>query len=614
MTSPPHSSDAHDPDTYVIRPTLVPGGPEPAVIPAPAPPDVPKRRFARGRAFPRAITWFGLRSFWGHVWHLFASVIATEDIDSRDWMVADRRRELNDRVAARLGGAEAESLTEALGRDLWIDYLADTGDDSTVSESAARTLFSTYQVADPDRQDQTIELPRGDMLIFGGDTAYPVATDLEIHNRVIVPYNRVLREVDDGRPRVLLGIPGNHDWYAGLDGFGRMFRRRTGTLNRQRNDPTELDRFGQVGHFVQWIEAFRVGRLIAKRGILPLLGYTPVQSASYWALCLAPKLDLWGIDRQLRTVDAQQRGYFADERREGVGLAMVIPDPVYAYLEPNPAGVEILEALDLSIERDRLLVLVGDTHQYSRLERGEGMHVTAGGGGAFLHPARVNRQPHHPVPKAEFPGQRQSRALLMTVPWRIASGRSGFIVHIALALIYLPTYGVAISYGRNAALSGSVITAVLASLLGVFIGGWRKERPWRIGVLSMVAGTALGFAPFIIHFITRAALGFAGLNFLVRYSLLIQYVIAIMGGASVAGFYLMVLALLGLDHNQAFSALAHPGFKHFVRLRVRKDGSGIDAWVLGKVDTARKGEPVVLVDKFHWENPAHPGKARGSRE
>ena len=31
---------------------------------------------------------------------------------------------------------------------------------------------------------------------------------------------------DDGRQRVLLGIPGNHDWYDGLDGFGRMFRRR----------------------------------------------------------------------------------------------------------------------------------------------------------------------------------------------------------------------------------------------------------------------------------------------------------------------------------------------------------------------------------------------------
>jgi hypothetical protein len=31
----------------------------------------------------------------------------------------------------------------------------------------------------------------------------------------------------DGKPRVLLGIPGNHDWYDGLDGFQRLFRRRS---------------------------------------------------------------------------------------------------------------------------------------------------------------------------------------------------------------------------------------------------------------------------------------------------------------------------------------------------------------------------------------------------
>ena len=34
--------------------------------------------------------------------------------------------------------------------------------------------------------------PRGDILFFGGDTAYPVATAQEILNRVIVPWNQVL--------------------------------------------------------------------------------------------------------------------------------------------------------------------------------------------------------------------------------------------------------------------------------------------------------------------------------------------------------------------------------------------------------------------------------------
>ncbi len=85
------------------------------------------------------------------------------------------------------------------------------------------------------REDEgDLVLPRGDVLFFGGDTAYPVATAEEIFRRVVAPWNEVLREVrePEDKPRVLLGIPGNHDWYDGLDGFGRFFRRRPRTAER----------------------------------------------------------------------------------------------------------------------------------------------------------------------------------------------------------------------------------------------------------------------------------------------------------------------------------------------------------------------------------------------
>jgi hypothetical protein len=68
-----------------------------------------------------------------------------------------------------------------------------------------------------------------------------------------------------------------------------------------------------------------------------------------------------------------------------------------------------------------------------------------------------------------------------------------------------------------------------------------------------------------------------------------------------------------LERDLRSARLRLRALKHFVRLRVRRDGSRLDAWVLGKVDTARVGEPVVLVDKFHWDNPAY-AKASGSRE
>jgi len=579
----------------------------PPVRPGPAPKDAPKLRFRRGRRFPGPIVWFGARSFWGHLWHLMASVIATEDIDSRDWMVSDDPDELTRRIAQELGGdANAKSLSEAMEEDLWIDFVADTGDCSSVSHAVAKMLFENYDVADPDAPGGRLHLPRGRLLVFGGDTAYPVATDLEIHNRVIVPFNRALRKAHDGKHRVLLGIPGNHDWYAGLDGFGRMFRRRKGSLDRaSRVDTDTIDKSGQVGHFVEWVEAFSVGRFVGKRPVLPLEGYTPVQSASYWALRLAPGLDLWGPDRQLRAVDFQQRTYFAEARGHGKeggegGVILVLADPAHAFLEPSPAGQDILRALDVSIEGDGLLVLAGDTHHYCRQRFGEGLHITAGGGGAFLHPARIDRAGLQ-APEAEFPGPRASLALALQIPFQIAHGRSGVLIHAAIALLYSPTFGVDIASGK-ASPHAAGITALVAFLVLFLVGGWRTGKAVRIGALAALTGVVIGFvpfglaaaAPFVFHKFGLRAHGAFGLG--------VFFTSAIYLGTLAFGVFLTALTLFGLELHQAFSALAHPGYKHFVRLRVRKDGSAVDGWVLGRVDPLGPKDSVVLVDQFTWQN------------
>ena len=68
------------------------------------------------------------------------------------------------------------------------------------------------------------------------------------------------------------------------------------------------------------------------------------------------------------------------------------------------------------------------------------------------------------------------------------------------------------------------------------------------------------------------------------------------------------LTLFGYEHMQALTALDHPGFKHFVRLRVRADGSGIDAWCIGATDPLRPGQRPELVDHFVWR----PFRARES--
>jgi len=575
----------------------------PLLRPAPAPPDVPKLLFTRGGKYPRAIAWFGARSFWGHLWHLAASVIATEDIDSRAWMRPSTPDTLTRKVAAVLGGdRDAQTLTDALDRDVWFDFIADTGDDAAVSEEVARIVFAAYEVDDPDGGPDKLTLPRGDMLVFGGDTAYPVATELEIHNRVIVPFSRALAEARDGRSRALLGIPGNHDWYGGLDGFGRMFRERRGTVDlADASRPNEVVRFAQIGHFIQWVEAFRIGRYVTKRSTLPLEGYVPVQDASYFALRLAPGLDLWGADRQLRAVDFEQRAFFASQRNEGRGVVLCLADPVNAFLEPNPAGRHIVDALDLRPEDDPVLVLTGDTHHYCREQIGRMSHVTAGGGGAFLHPARIFRkvQGLRP-PEAEFPGPRASFGLALQIPWQIVHGRSGFLVHLAVGLLY----GLGVLTHRIGGVRPLVISLVMAAIGGFIcrlLGGFRLGSIAIYG-LSIVTGLALGFAPMLTRMALHAIGMLLGAPRLYGATPLLVYGIATYVGTLVFGTFLTALTVLGLEQHQAFSALAHPGYKHFVRLRVRRDGSRIDAWVLGKVDPLNASEPVVLVDQFSWKN------------
>jgi hypothetical protein len=76
--------------------------------------------------------------------------------------------------------------------------------------------------------------------------------------------------------------------------------------------------------------------------------------------------------------------------------------------------------------------------------------------------------------------------------------------------------------------------------------------------------------------------------------------LAVFAGALIFGCYLAVLTLLGHENTQAFTVLDHPGFKHFLRLRIRGDGAGIDGWCIGLADPLGADQQPVLVDHFTW--------------
>jgi hypothetical protein len=598
--------------------------PEPESSPSPpvdvedAPPDDRPGYGTRGRKRPRGVEWYGFRCFWGPLYHLVASAIATEDIDSRDWMHPEPPGELALRIATHLLGerpspppgddGRPRPLAELLGRDVWVDFIADSGDDVEVSEAVGRLFAATYRLPDPDPRGGPARViaARGDILMHGGDLAYPVATDNEIHDRLVVPFNKALVGARDGRRRVLLGVPGNHDWYDGLDGYGRLMRRRAGELSRELDVPAlEAGKKGQLAHAARFVERFVVAGQVQKIRALVLDGYVPVQEASYFLLPLADGLDLWGLDRQLRSLDFRQRQHFDRWRRAHPDRrAMILfPDPVYAHLEPSDSGFGMVEGLGLDLDATPHLCIAGDLHHYERRQVGASLHVTAGGGGAFLHGARLHRGDRKP-PEREWPSQRATRSLLWFVPLHVMVGRAGFIPHALLLGLFAPAVGLGLWASRKSDAGVFAATTIVAAVIGfgaASLGGHQVNRRRTVLVLSAALGLWLAFVPIFTSELIERALGLLGITSGPILGAAFVLFVAVLSGTFAIGAYLVALTALGLENTQALTALGHPGFKHFVRMRVRRDGSRVDAWVLGLEDPLAPGAKPVLVDRWSWQ-------------
>lgn len=608
------------------------------------------KNFGAGNTFPYAVRWYGVTSLYGHFRNFISRGVAIESVDTRDWMRADTSAALLERAASILRApAGGDSLVQRMGRDLWIDFVADTGDDRDTSEAVGRMLAGRYSVREGEGDDATMRtLPRGDVLLFGGDIAYPVATADEVHRRLTQPWNRAFRDAGrDGQraQRLLLGVPGNHDWYDGLDGFGRLFRPSLGNKKRRGSSTEEvpsglaqsiralgqtlraatparlsaglsartkrragavlrelhLDEVsGLLGIFTSVGRFFR--RLVSgvkskRRRRLVLHGYTSAQSASYFAIPLAPGLDLWGADRQLNRMDYRQRHYFRTRRAQFPDRRLLVAcaDPAWAYGEPNQAGQDVLKGLELRFEEDAVLYLAGDFHHYERRTFDRSTHVIAGGGGAFLHGTRI-----HPgattKPDCVYPTGTMSAALLSGVPWNLVIGRSGYLVHLigaALAAIEMTL----LRQGPLVfTLGTTLVSLTLASVL-YLIAGHERAHPRAVALVSLPFAAVLSAIPVLVA--TQFPSWFPGLRATAGGLLACAFLTAL-----VYGLFLVTNARTGLEHQQAFTVLGHGGFKHFVRLCVHQDGS-VDGYVIGK-DAPLLPTPATLIDTFHWAPPERP--------
>ncbi len=249
---------------------------------------------------------------------------------------------------------------------VWIDYLADTGDgfDSTYAMASLVAADNLTVARRGSRQPHT--LPAGRVFILGGDQVYPYPSREEYDRRFVFPFNMAFS--DPAQPRLTFVIPGNHDWYDGLNSFDFLFCQA---------------RFG-----------------IGSSGGIGNLHFT--QHRSYFAVRLPNNWWIWGADIQFsQYLDVGQVRYFqtvADSMKQRAPgeaehkIILCIAEPGWQYEKEAAAAALSNLAIITGIAEQGgakvVTVLSGDTHHYCRYycKELDLNLITAGGGGAFLHP------------------------------------------------------------------------------------------------------------------------------------------------------------------------------------------------------------------------------------
>lgn len=264
-------------------------------------------------------------------------------------------------------------------------------------------------------EDKKRTLPRGRFLVLGGDEVYPSASRENYEDRFCRVYEAAAyadRPPSVGKSTHLYALPGNHDWYDGLASFMQVFgdERAIGQFRtRQRSSYFAI----KLPHGF-WIFAIDIGLWgeLDRRQVeyFQDLAEHDLKDGERIILCIAEPD--WVKARP--NIENLRDGLFYFERRLAEALERSAPKSTSdrtAAPVPDFAsqGAGIGQRAPDPPRRDVRVVLrlAGDLHHYRRHESIEPRHptdrnvqeqdfvardqrivqnITAGGGGAFLHP------------------------------------------------------------------------------------------------------------------------------------------------------------------------------------------------------------------------------------
>lgn len=515
--------------------------------------------------------------------------------------------------------------------EFWIDYVADVGDGWNSTFTVASAIAEkSLELTAPNGEVHTTQ--RGSVLVFGGDEVYPTASRRAYEERLIEPYKTAMPH---GQGRVdVFAIPGNHDWYDSLVSFTRLFM--SGKA------------FG---------------------------GWQPRQERSYFALRLPHDWWLLGIDVQLgASIDVLQLEYFEKiasahiKPDHGVIICTAEPEWIWEkmYDDPNKGDdvytERTIDDFQMAIFGGRKhraqVIIAGDLHHYRRHVRtggGQGAEhkITAGGGGAFLHPThrvdvdKIGRTSGmYELAKdavtglpAVYPDVKTSSRLCwrnLAFAWHNPSFMwlsGGIYLLIAMALrVPLPSaslnawdwsaaFGITFWQLVNSPSASFFLVALIAGFL-IFTD---THKRW----YRLCAGAAHSTAHLIAVFFIAWSATFLALEvqaprsggWMFLYYYVWPAVATALGGALVGstifGSYLLLsLNCFGRHSNEAFSALRIEDWKNFIRMKISKDGLtifpvGIDKVKKWKLDE----EQPILKSNDHTpprliEKPIHVSRPR----
>jgi hypothetical protein len=442
---------------------------------------------------------------------------------------------------------------------VWIDFVADLGDGFDATYAIATLLA---------KDSHTIAghtLPRGRLLVMGGDEVYPLASAEDYQKKLRDPYGWAFPDTD---PREANGvpccaIPGNHDWYDGLTVFLALFARQ------------------ETLHLGNWRSC---------------------QRRSYFAFELTPTWWLWCLDTQLDDdIDQPQKDYFAQIARhmpEHAKIIMCGPEPGWLYTKGSLKALEIIDyAIGIANAARKSLtipiVLSGDTHHYSRYyaKQTNTHFVTSGGGGAFLHPTHgledeieirwLNKKvqlslktepgPAHAPNEtpACYPSRQHSRGLLGG-DILFAFRNWGF--SLLLGAIYF-VFAAMMTAREHPDVRILTYVVLVGGMLGYFI--YQEKKRIDVKIAAVIHGS-VHFAAVVILteiflWVNEDLLSLTGYPWLLVLALEVGLTGAVVAGSIFGAYLLITCGWFNMNHNDAFSAMRLDSHRHFLRIRIKDD-------------------------------------------